>query len=144
MTLVIAAAHSTTPKTRNPTSPAAIWKAVAAWFSVPRSAPPATTPRMEEEDDPHDPGDHDPGDRAAGDVADVFPAGDAGVEQPVGAGVDDVAADRAADQRGDRQEGDLLGQDDVAQRLAHRRARGDRDVGGQQDHHQAEDDDDSV
>src|SRR4028119_1823057 len=184
MTLVIDAAHSTTPNTRRPTSPAAIWNADAAWLSGSRVAPPATTPRMARKrttrmipvtmipvTEPRgmsrmcaspgtagagsrggagggaprqDRGDADPGPRAPGDVADVRLAGDAGVEQPVGAGVDDVAADGAADQRGDGQDVDLLGQHDVAQRRAHRRAGGDGDVGGQQDHRQPEDDDDPV
>ena len=46
MTLVMAAAQRMTPNTRRPTSPAAAWNALAAWFSSPRSVPAATTPRI--------------------------------------------------------------------------------------------------
>ncbi len=124
ITVVIAAAHSTMPNTRSPTSPAACSNAEAAWLVGVERRPARDHPEDgEEQDDAHDAGDDDAGDRPAGDVADVLGAGDAGVEQPVRAGVDDVAADGAADQRGDRQEADLLGQHDVLQRLADRGAR---------------------
>ena len=55
MTLVMAAAQSTTPNTRRPTSPAACSNAEAAWLSGSRAAPPVTTPRMaRNSSDPHD------------------------------------------------------------------------------------------
>ena len=98
-----------TPKTYMPISPAAAWNAEAAGLSPVRATPPATTPKIaEEEQDAHDAGNENAHDRALGDLLDVFDAGDAGVQHAVGTRVRDVAADRSADEGGDDQEVDLL------------------------------------
>ena len=100
ITEVIAAAHRMTPKTRMPASPAAAWKAWAAGLAAVRVEHRAAGDHAEdgeEQQDPHHAGDQDAGDRAAGDLATWSRPGDAGVDQPVRAGVGDVAADGAAD-----------------------------------------------
>ncbi len=98
MTEVSAAAHRISPKTRRPTSPAAAWKALAAGSSVASVTPPATTPRTARNSSTRiTPVTRMPTTELRVIVPDVLDAGLAGVEQPVRAGVGDVAADGAAD-----------------------------------------------
>ncbi|MPN12109.1 hypothetical protein SDC9_159421 [bioreactor metagenome] len=92
----------------------------------------------------HDTGGSDAGQRRSGDLFDVFRAGVSAVEQLVRAGVGDVATDRSADDRGDSGEVDGVRPDRLAQRLADRGARDDRDVQRQTDHQETEKDDNPV
>ena len=110
ITLVMAAAHSTIAEDPQPDLAGGRLEGVGRLvLRVELDALADDAEDRQEQDHPHHAGDEDAGHRAAGDVADPVGALHAGVEQPVGAGVDDVAADGAADQRGDREELVLVG-----------------------------------
>ncbi len=151
MTEVMAAAQKMTPKMRRPQSPSRAWNACAAGFAVlrgevERDAGGGHAEDGEEQDEAHQPGHRDAGQRAAGDAGRaLLLARLAPCREPVGAGVGDVAAHRAADDRDDRGEVDDSSGMTVCRSASPTGGlRDDRDDERQADHHQAEPDDGPV